>query len=315
MHADNERQGQPSAGEDRVEKGWQQRGLRAFSITAILNTLRHYGVQVDEQSFRSLSEQLSWGQIAERWRAVWKGTGKFSHFPGYAAKELWHRLSPYATPEEYSEALHVLAAMLRDVIPVEGLGAALDDLEHLNQKHPREDGRPQQDFVARIQAQNPLGGTDFELAVSALARHGHWEHAERLVALEELLFPERTGLLRTYLAALRGERAESITALASVANRRTESNHRRLSALDLLISLDAWDEALQCTSSMLESAIAEKHYGFAAAVSYRLSDVLEEKAAAEQPSRCEVCGDELIEVKPAEHAHAAENERALTSDV
>ena len=37
---------------DRVDKAWQRKGLKDYSTEAIIGTLGHYGIQVNEADFR-----------------------------------------------------------------------------------------------------------------------------------------------------------------------------------------------------------------------------------------------------------------------
>jgi len=72
----------------RVDKQWQQKGLKVYGTDAILGTLQHYGVKVDEADFKALAETHFPLAMAQQWLAGWKGTGPLGQFPFLAAQEL-----------------------------------------------------------------------------------------------------------------------------------------------------------------------------------------------------------------------------------
>src|SRR4051812_11126626 len=78
---------------ERIDKQWQEKGLKSYSTAAILGTLTHYGVSVDSKSFRAQAELFYPLTIAQSWLQLWKGTGKFAKLPAPAIEELWRRLA------------------------------------------------------------------------------------------------------------------------------------------------------------------------------------------------------------------------------
>ena len=70
---------------DRVDKQWKERGLEQYSTQAIIGSLNHYGVTVDEAGFRQLAAERYPLEIAGTWRGTWKGKGQFLQLPYVAA--------------------------------------------------------------------------------------------------------------------------------------------------------------------------------------------------------------------------------------
>src|SRR5579871_6245201 len=71
----------------RVDKAWIAKGLQDYPTEAILGTLKHYGAETDEATFKKLAQDKFPIGIAEEWHKSWKGTGQFSKFPAAAAEE------------------------------------------------------------------------------------------------------------------------------------------------------------------------------------------------------------------------------------
>src|SRR5262245_16763739 len=112
---------------ERVDKAWAQKGLGDYSSEAILGTLRHYGVDVDEAGYRALAASASPIRIAMQWMGKWKGTGQFARFPAAAAEVLWRRYFPdRATPGEFLEAISGLLVFLERVLGGKTVDAELD---------------------------------------------------------------------------------------------------------------------------------------------------------------------------------------------
>ena len=58
-----------------VDKNWKKTGLGNYSTDDILGTLRHYGAQVDEATFKEMAEFQYPLVIGSEWHAEWKGVG------------------------------------------------------------------------------------------------------------------------------------------------------------------------------------------------------------------------------------------------
>ncbi|MBL9038861.1 MAG: hypothetical protein JNG84_10125, partial [Archangium sp.] len=103
--------------EARVDKRWKEKDLDGYSIEAILGTLKHYGVALTEDEFRTLAATSYPLSISWRWAEAWKGTGQFSDFHAAAAQELWHRVRPGAfAPSDLAVPLINLLHAMHDVI-------------------------------------------------------------------------------------------------------------------------------------------------------------------------------------------------------
>ncbi|HET9451496.1 MAG TPA: hypothetical protein VFO83_11460, partial [Aggregicoccus sp.] len=166
----------------RVEKTWQQQGLKGYATEAILGTLAHYGVQVDEEGFKARAQSAYPSGIAEEWEEGWKGTGPFAAFPSHAAAELWRRWVPgQLSPEDFAEALadlmNALAMKINgDEAPVP---AAFAHFAAQRARMPlAEDGSPDESFL-----EDALGAFDedavelFDELAEALAEEGHVQDA------------------------------------------------------------------------------------------------------------------------------------------
>src|SRR5690349_2309717 len=84
--------------QERVDKGWQKQGLTKYSTPAIIGTLAHYGIAVDEAKVKDRVAKEFPLHIAEEWQKQWKGTGQFTPFPIAAADELWRRFADGRLP-------------------------------------------------------------------------------------------------------------------------------------------------------------------------------------------------------------------------
>lgn len=73
-------------------EAWKEQGLESYSTEAILEALRHRGLEIDEEELlrvRSLHQALALGA---RWQEAWEATGPFETLPQAAAVELWRRM-------------------------------------------------------------------------------------------------------------------------------------------------------------------------------------------------------------------------------
>ena len=138
----------------RVDKQWQQKGLGAYGTEAILGTLQHYGVKVDEAGFKALAETHFPLAMAQAWFADWKGTGQFGQFPFQAAQELLRRWAgDRLMPTDYAEALANLVVALRkklDGIAGADVARAFGALAELEGRVPREGGGSAPGFVQEV---------------------------------------------------------------------------------------------------------------------------------------------------------------------
>ena len=62
----------------RVDKQWKDKGLTTYSTESILGTLGHYGLTIDEASFKASATSRFPLDLAMDWKPKWKGTGQFA---------------------------------------------------------------------------------------------------------------------------------------------------------------------------------------------------------------------------------------------
>ncbi|MCC6332467.1 MAG: hypothetical protein IT380_00605 [Myxococcales bacterium] len=264
---------------ERVDKGWQARGIEAYSTEAILGTLSHYGVALDEAGFKELAAQDFPLAIAQLWHQRWKGTGQFSRFPAAAAEELWRRLCGGAVaPTDLTLALIRLLGALNAAMegkPDDGTrDTRFKVVEAFLEKLPGAELRRDR-FIAEMTAAlgDELGEAVDHLA-EALARRGQPELAERFVAIEEKLFPVRAGSARAMVKAAAGDAEGAAKELTALAQDGSRDAFARLSALDGLIELDRLEVAKAVALELVERAEEERDLELGTQVVYRLTRLL-----------------------------------------
>jgi hypothetical protein len=279
---------------ERVDKAWQSKGLQVYSTEAIVGTLGHYGVPVAETDFRKLAETGYPQDIAVQWGKQWKGTGPFKPFPYVAADELWRRWVPEKlAPREFGAALAELMGALVSLLggkqdaPV---SAAFERMNAIRQKVPLDDkGLPQIAFVERA-----LGGFDekvaemFDSMAESLAKAGHVAHAESFAEFEEFLLPDRRGIAKAVVRASKGERDAAIADLENVSADASRTPLSRLLAVDGLIHLAAWPQAVARARPMMAQAEQDQDIHLALDLCGRLQHIYKamgDRAALQEISR------------------------------
>ncbi len=280
---------------DRVDKAWQNKGLQGYSTEAILGTLGHYGASASEDDFRKLAE-TRWPQdIALEWGKKWKGTGPFKPFPHAAAEELWSRwIKDRPAPRQFTTALAELMTALTNLLagkkdaPVD---AAFERMRSIRQQMPLDEkGQPQLAFVERA-----LGGFDekvaqvFDSMAETLAKMGHTAHAEAFAEFEEFLLPDRRGIASSIVRANKGERDAALTELEAVSVDTSRSALSRLLAVDGLIHLGAWPQAVARARPMMLQAEKDGDIHLAIDLCARLEHVY--KATGDRAGLQELASD------------------------
>jgi hypothetical protein len=263
----------------RVDKQWQQKGLKAYGTEAILGTLQHYGVAVDEAGFKALAESHFPLAMAQGWFSTWKGTGQFGQFPFQAAQELWRRWAgDRLLPTDYAEALAALVVSLRtklDGIAGADVARAFGALAELEGRVPRKDGGSHPGFVQEVFA---LMGEQllraFEGLSDQLAKAGLTEDALKLAAVEEFLVPERVGVSTAMVKAAAGKKDEALAALSAAAAEEGRAGDGRLYAVDGLIHL-ASPDARQQAEKLLDDAEKKEDWHLAMSALRRVAHVVE----------------------------------------
>jgi hypothetical protein len=244
----------------RVDKAWQQKGLKEYPTEALLGTLGHYGLPVSEESFRKLAETDFPLGIAQQWRAKWKGTGPFKDFAVAAAVELWRRWLPdRVAPMELADSLnglmHALALLLdgKQDAPV---AEAFEKMSSVRARMPLDErGAPQERFMREALAPFTEKQAEvFDSLAEALASAGHTAHAEAFADLEEFLLPDRKGIAKAMVRAARGEVDAATEDLVKFTEDTSRAPISRLLAVDGLIHVKAHGRAAAAARALLESA-------------------------------------------------------------
>jgi hypothetical protein len=263
---------------DLVDKGWFEKGIEKYSLDALFNSLRHYGVDCDEARFRALAADDYPLTIASQWHERWKGKGQFSRFPAAAAEELWRRLmAPEIAPTDVTLALVKLLGMLKQALA----GKPNDGTWHtrfavVEEYLPRLPTDPDKREKFMLEATGALGEwlEVFDSMAEALASEHHDELADRYVWLEEELLPLRKGSAKALVKAAKGDRAGAAADLKVIADDATRDDYARLSAVDALLDLEQLDHAKAVLLSLLTKAEAGRDVELASAVVELLTALL-----------------------------------------
>lgn len=265
---------------DRVDKGWQKTGLGAYSTSAILATLAHYGLRVDEPGYKAISEGRYPLQVAHDWHQSWKGKGQFAKFPYAAALELFKRTWPdRPSPMQVTEAL---AQLLTAVIQkLEGkrddTAEAFAKMRELRPKLPTSNEELEH-LMDEVVIQLGEGGSRaFDELAERLAKAGHLPEAKEFAQLEEALVPDRRGVASSLVRAVAGEQDEAKRELSAVLKDGQRSEETRVMALDALIHLEAHPEATTAAEAMLAHAEKGEDFHVGLAVCERLGYLYEKQ--------------------------------------
>lgn len=265
---------------DRVDKSWQKKGLEGFSTPAIIATLQHYGVQVDDAAFRELTKDSYPLQVANDWHGQWKGTGQFSKFPYAAATELYkrawpERLAPADFAKALADLLRALQALLNEA-PNPPVAAGFEKVASLRERVPKGDAL--QNFMDEVIIQLGDGGARaFDELAEQLARDGHVEQANAFAALEEQLLPDRRGIASAVVQAVVGDSAAALQSLEAIAQDEGRTDESRVVALDALIHLDAFEPATRSAEPLLQRAEKADDFHLGLALCERLAYLLEKQ--------------------------------------
>lgn len=242
--------------EERVDKKWQTKGLEAYGTGAILGTLQHYGVMLDEASFKKLADGGKYPMsIASEMAPKWKGTGQFSNFLPMAIGVLWKRWMPDALAPE---AVGVpLLGVLRSL--AEGDAATADKafglLEAELPKLPQGDKR--QGFMKELEPWLDVSRVSLEGLMDELAQKGKTAEAQRLAAVSDQLFPERKDVVKAVIDARTGDNAAAKAALTGIARDAARPDMVRLAAVDALVPHGGGPEVFDVVVQIQEKAVKE----------------------------------------------------------
>jgi hypothetical protein len=264
---------------ERVDKQWKTKGLGAYSTSAILGTLNHYGIAVDEERFRGLAQTQYPLQIAGEWKLSWKGTGPFLPFPYAAADELMRRLFPErVTPAHLAEKVVVLLSRSNELLagqPIE-LEPVFAELEKLVGSLPPV-GEARTLFTSELVSFLDRFAGLFEHLPSALHGGGQNVWADRAAALQELLFPDRKGVATALLEARRGAREAGVSKLVElVVAAEGRTIFTRYWALDALTQLEAFSELKVHGLALFDAAAQESRWPLADSIIHLVAHALEQ---------------------------------------
>ncbi|MCP3101931.1 hypothetical protein LZ198_23985 [Myxococcus sp. K15C18031901] len=263
----------------RVDKAWQQKGLKEYSTEALLGTLGHYGLPINEEDFRKLSEGTYPLGIAQQWKPKWKGTGPFKDFVVAVAVELWRRwlpdrVAPYELTDTLAGLMNALLRLLNGITDAP-VAAAFERMGTLRPRIPVDDkGSPQERFMQEALA--PFTEKDaevFDSLAETLARSGHPDHAEAFADIEEFFIPDRKGISKSMVRAARGEKDPAIDDLVKLTSDTSRSPISRILAMDGLIHLQAHGQAAAAGRQLLEWAESAKDLHLALDLVPRLEHV------------------------------------------
>ncbi|MDX2010502.1 MAG: hypothetical protein SFW67_09945 [Myxococcaceae bacterium] len=244
---------------ERVDKGWQLKGLEAYGDDAILGTLAHYGITIDKPGFLALAQKAYPLAIAMEWHeGGWKGTGQFSRFPAAAAEELWHRWQPGAVaPTDVALAIINLIKDLVDQLDGKPDEGTLDTRFKVVEAYlPRIPTEPEtrdrflgECFGALTDWMEPFDGM-----AESLARKKLDALADRFAALEEGLLEQRRGISSAIVRAVRGDETAALNDVFAIAMDASREVWNRSSAIDTLFDFEALDRVKQATLSLFDEA-------------------------------------------------------------
>lgn len=259
----------------RVDKAWKDKGLSGYSTEAILGTLGHYGVSLDEAAFRDAAKDKSPLELANTWREKWKGTGQFVSYPYAAANELITRFFPERpTPMKVATVLmELIAHGLRTLDGKEAdLAGPFGAWDALVPNLPAK-GEPRDAFLRELVGFIEAWAKPFNDLPEKLAKAGRKDDALRFARVHEVLFTDREGCMTALVRAASGEREEAVKDLAGWAADGARDAYARYSALDALYQLEALEAVKQHGLAVFDAAAADKKWGLADSIAHLLAHV------------------------------------------
>ncbi len=262
---------------DRVDKNWKSTGLTQYSTTAILGTLGHYGVPLDEAAARSLTAEQYPLELAATWKEKWQGKGQFLTYPFAAANELSARLNPERlTPMSAAHVLLSMVAAGSQLVSGQGgdFARAYGDFESMVPKMPPPGDR-RDIFSNELVGYLESIAEAFNALPENLATRGHRNEAMQFARVHEELFPDRKGIVTALVRAFSGEREE---ALAELTNKVSDANvdvYERYAALDALTQLQHWPAVKAHGPAVFDAAAAAEKWRLGDTIAHLLAHVAE----------------------------------------
>jgi hypothetical protein len=274
---------------ERVDKQWKDKGLKAYSTAAILGTLNHYGVALDEAGFKEKAKDKYPLEFAAELKPTWKGTGQWVQFLYLGIDELSLRLFPErVTPMQTAHALIALMAEALKVIDgkSEGLGESLADFEKKKAGFPASGDR-RDAFNTELVGFLEQWGQTFNELPRRLAKVGKNEAAMQFALAQEAVFTDREGCATALVRAMNGERDLVLGELAARVSDAQRDVYARYSALDALVELDAFDQVKSLGLALFDDVEKAKKWALADSLAHLLGHVVK-KAPPDRAFRNEV---------------------------
>jgi hypothetical protein len=262
----------------RVDKQWKDKGLTGYSTEAILGTLGHYGVALDEAGFKRGAAEKFPLELAVDWKARWKGTGQFAAFPYAAANELFGRLIPERpTPMKAAhQVLELIAHALKTIAAQSDaeLGAAFGRWDELVTSLPPKGDRRDafmREFVTFIES----WAKTFNELPERLAKAGKKDEALRFARVHEVLFADREGCMTAVVRAHCGEREAAVADLVKWTQEPGREIYARYSALDALLQLDELSHVQAQGLAVFDAAAEQRQWGLADSIAHLLGHLVQ----------------------------------------
>lgn len=262
----------------RVDKQWKDKGLTGYSTEAILGTLGHYGIALDEASFKATAASKFPLELAVDWKPKWKGTGQFAPFPYAAANELFNRLLP-DLPAPMKTAHIVLDLIANALKLVAGReDAKLDDAfknwdELVPRLPPKGDRRDA--FLRELVTFLESWAQTFNELPERLAKAGKKDEAMRFALVHEVLFVDREGCMTALVRAQSGEREGAVADLKKWAEDTSRDIFARYSALDALFQLEEFEAAKPLGITVFDEAAKQEKWGLADSIAHLLGHIVQ----------------------------------------
>jgi len=262
----------------RVDKQWKDKGLTGYSTEAILGTLGHYGIQLDEAAFKATAANAFPLELAVEWKPNWKGTGQFAPFPYAAANELTNRLLPeLPTPMKTAHILlDLIANALKLVAAREdaNLDGAFKNWDELVPRLPAKGDR-RDAFLRELVTFLESWAQSFNELPERLAKAGKKDEAMRFALVHEVLFTDREGCMTALVRAQSGEREGAVADLEKWTQDTGRDVFARYSALDALFQLEEFEKTKSLGLAVFDAAAKEEKWGLADSIAHLLGHLVQ----------------------------------------
>jgi hypothetical protein len=262
----------------RVDKQWKDKGLTNYPTEAILGTLSHYGITLDEAGFKAVATAKFPLEIALEWKPKWKGTGQFAPFPYAAANELCLRLLP-EQPTPMRTAHHLLDLIANGLKLVASredakLADAFKNWDELVPRLPPKGDR-RDSFLRELVTFLESWAQTFNELPERLAKAGKKEEALRFALVHEVLFTDREGCMTALVRAQTGEREGAVADLKKWAEESGRDVFARYSALDALFQLEEFELSKSLGLVVFDEAAKEAKWGLADSIAHLLGHIVQ----------------------------------------